>query len=55
MVRVDVGGDGKSYAIIRHGGGVAATIDEAIPGFRGLRLRWWKREDEKPFENWRTP
>jgi len=55
VVRVDIGGDGKSYAIIRHGGGVACTIPTPIPGFRGLRLRWWKREEEVPFENWRVP
>lgn len=34
---------------------VAVTIPEAIPGFRGLRLRWWKREDEVPFPDWRNP
>ena len=33
---------------------VAVTIPEAIAGFRGLRKRWWKREDEIPFPNWRT-
>jgi hypothetical protein len=53
VMRVDVGGDGKSYAIIRHGGGVACTIAEPIPGFRGLRLRWWNRESEVPFPDWK--
>jgi hypothetical protein len=42
-------------AICRAGGGVACTIPEPIPGFRGLRVRWWKREDEVPFENWKVP
>ena len=46
---------GHTFAIVRGGGAVACTIDEPIKGFRGLRKRWWKREDEKPFENWRKP
>ncbi len=42
-------------AICRRGRAVAVTIDEPIPGFRGLRKRWWPRELERPFPNWRTP
>ena len=42
-------------AIIRKGGAVACTIDELIPGFRGLRKRWWPREAERPFPDWRAP
>jgi len=42
-------------AICRRGGAVACTIDEPIPGFRGLRKRWWCRELEKPFPDWKTP
>ena len=38
----------------RRGGAVAVTIEEPIPGFRGLRKRWWPREAEKPFPNWRV-
>ena len=34
---------------------VACTIPQAILGFRGLRLRWWKREDEQPFLEWKKP
>ena len=45
----------RSFSIIRKGGAVACTIDESIPGFRGLRERWWAREEEDPFPNWRTP
>ena len=41
--------------ICRRGGAVACTIDEPIPGFRGLRKRWWRIEDERPFPDWRTP
>lgn len=51
---VRVTGDG-SHIICRRGGAVACTIDGRIPGFRGLRQRWWKIEDEKPFPEWRTP
>lgn len=43
------------YAIIRRLGAVACTVPFAIQGFRGLRVRWWKREQEQPFENWRQP
>jgi hypothetical protein len=41
------------WGIVRKGGAVACTIDQPIPGFRGLRLRWWKREEEKPFPDWK--
>lgn len=41
-------------AIVRKGGAVACTIDEHIPGFRGLRKRWWPREAEHPFPDWQT-
>lgn len=44
----------RGGAICREGGGVAVTIDEAIPGFRGLRERWWPREQEIPFPDWRA-
>jgi len=37
------------------GGAVACTIEEPIPGFRGLRKRWWDRAAERPFENWKIP
>lgn len=47
--------DYRSYAIVRTGGAVACTISEPIPGFRGLRLRWWDRETEVPFPDWKTP
>lgn len=41
--------------IIRKGGAVAVTIDAPIMGFRGLRQRWWPREAERDFPDWRTP
>ncbi len=40
-------------AICRRGGGVAVTIDESIPGFQGLRERWWTYADERPFPDWK--
>ena len=54
VTRLDQTTDGEQWIICRRGNAVACTIDEPIPGFRGLRLRWWKREDEKPFENWKA-
>lgn len=45
---------GVGWIICRRGGAVACTIDEPIPGFRGLRERWWQPGDEKPFPDWKT-
>lgn len=42
------------WGLIRSGGAVAVTIPERVQGFRGWRYRWWKREDEVPFPDWRT-
>jgi hypothetical protein len=41
-------------AFIRRAGAVAVTIAEPIRGFRGWRYRWWRREDEISFPEWRT-
>jgi hypothetical protein len=46
---------GYSYSIIRKGNAVACTIDEPIPGFRGIRFRWWQRDRERLFPEWKTP
>lgn len=43
-----------SFVICRRGGAVACTIYDPIPGFRGLRERWWRREIERPFPDWQT-
>lgn len=51
-VRDDGNGD---FAICRKGQAVACTIEQPIMGFRGLRQRWWPREAERPFENWKQP
>lgn len=46
--------DSKGGVICRRGGGVAVSIDETIPGFRGLRVRWWDRTSEFPFPDWQS-
>lgn len=45
---------GGGCIICRRGNAVACTIAQPIPGFRGLRVRWWNRADEVPFENWKA-
>ena len=52
VIRVDRPPSG--FVICRRGGAVACTIPEPIPGFRGLRFRWWPRESELPFPAWRS-
>lgn len=42
------------WIVCRRGDAVACTIDEPIPGFRGLMERWWPREAERPFPDWKT-
>ena len=39
--------------IVRAGGAVACTLPDHIPGFRGLRKRWWPRGAEQSFPDWR--
>ena len=43
----------RGGAIIRRGGAVAVTIDEHIPGFRGLKKRWWDYSAERDFSDWK--
>lgn len=43
------------WSLVRAGDAVAVTIDEHIQGFRGWRRRWWARERERPFPEWRVP
>ena len=40
--------------LLRDGGAVAVTISEPIRGFQGWRYRWWDRDAEGPFRDWRT-
>lgn len=41
------------FALVRNGDAEAVTIDEPIRGFRGWRYRWWERDDEKAFPDWK--
>lgn len=41
------------FGVCRKGGAVAVTIPQVIPGFRGLRKRWWDKSIEQSFPNWR--
>lgn len=42
------------WSLVRKGGAVAVTIEDPVRGFPGWRYRWWNREDEKPFPDWKT-
>lgn len=52
LVRIERAG--YRYTLVRGGGAEAVTIDKTILGFRGPRYRWWARESEQPFPEWRT-
>jgi hypothetical protein len=54
LVRIEHTGP-FSYALVRHGGAVAVTVDEPIRGFRGFRYRWWDHSVERAFPEWQTP
>ena len=41
------------WALVRHGSAMAVTIPEPIRGIPGWRYRFWQREDERPFPDWR--
>lgn len=58
LVRLDFEQQYKSrghIGLIRGGDAVAVTIDLKIKGFRGWRCRWWHRDNEMPFPDWKTP
>lgn len=40
--------------LMREGGAVAVTIPELITGYVGWRYRFWEREQEVPFPEWKT-
>jgi hypothetical protein len=44
----------KQWCICRKGDAVAVTIPQSVPGFRGWRRRWWRRENEVAFPDWGT-
>ena len=54
LVRIERYSGGR-YALVRHGGAVAVTVEEKIRGFRGFRYRFWNYADEEPFPEWRMP
>lgn len=54
LTRIMNRGGAYEFALCREGNAVACTIDEPIQGFRGWRYVWWKREDERPFPDWRS-
>jgi hypothetical protein len=43
---------GGGWIICREGHAVSCTLEEPVPGFRGLEKRWWRYEDERPFDDW---
>jgi hypothetical protein len=48
------GGKPGGFAIVRRGDAVAVTIDLEVRGFQNWRYRWWNREAEHPFPDWKT-
>lgn len=51
------------YALVRGADAVACTVPDpdrnigmalVMPGFQGVRYRWWERDDEVPFPDWQT-
>lgn len=51
LVRIE-SADAWRFALVRHGGAVAVTINRTIPGFRGFRYRDWDYSEEVPFPEW---
>lgn len=39
--------------LVRNGDAAAVTIDQPIGGFQGFRYRWWDREEERTFPDWK--
>lgn len=53
IVRMDQLGP-RYWELGRGGDAVAVTLPQNITGFRGWRYRWWNRENEIPFPEWKT-
>lgn len=49
------GGRAGGFAVVRRGEAVAVTISVPVKGFQNWRYRWWDRETEVPFPEWKTP
>lgn len=54
VTRLHVAGGDSGFIICRHAGAVACTVPTPIPGFRGLRTRWWDRAAEIEFPDWKS-
>ncbi len=57
LVRIDVQSEWPThrFSLVREDGAIAVTIDEYIQGFQGWRYRWWDRDRERPFPDWKKP
>lgn len=53
LIRLEQEGDFR-WLLVRGGDARAVTLREPIKGFRGWRRRWWNREVELPFPDWKT-
>jgi hypothetical protein len=53
VTRLEDNGRG-GYCICRRGDAIACTLPFPIPGFRGLRQRWWDRSIEIDFPDWKV-
>jgi hypothetical protein len=50
------GGKPGGFALVRRGGAVAVTLPGVpVQGFQMWRYRWWRREVEIPFPEWKQP
>lgn len=54
LVRVEQDRGSGRYALVRHHGARAVTIDDPIQGFQGFRKRWWDQSLEREFPGWKT-
>lgn len=56
LVRIDRTGPYR-YSLVRHGGAVAVTVPQDIPGFRGFRYAndLFRPDELIPFPDWRIP
>ncbi len=57
LVRIDIQSKFpvNRFSLVREDGAVAVTIPEYIKEFQGWRYRWWEREQEMPFLDWKRP
>lgn len=46
---------GSVGCLVRRNDAKAVTLPHPVRGFQGFRYRWWDREIEQPFPEWRLP